>query len=137
MGTASGAAEPRPTCSSTSCAIARSPCARSVVPSTVRWDGGGGDFDWNNRFNWDSDALPTGADDVIIDVAGEITVSHSSGTNSIRSLQSQETLSLSGGSLSGNEYQLRMAKEAGAIEVLAKPFEVDDLVAVVERCLKT
>ena len=30
----------------------------------VNWDGGGGDFDWNNPLNWDADALPTSADDV-------------------------------------------------------------------------
>jgi DNA-binding NtrC family response regulator len=45
-------------------------------------------------------------------------------------------VAMSGGSISGNEYQLRMAREAGALEVLAKPFEVDDLVSVIERCLK-
>jgi RHS repeat-associated protein len=69
--------------------------------ATVVWDGGGGDFDWNNRFNWDGDTLPGMVDDVVIDVPGsEITVVHSSGNTAVQSLQSQESLTLSGGTLS-------------------------------------
>ena len=64
----------------------------------VSWDGGGGDFDWNNPDNWDPNGLPGATDGVIIDVVGDITVTHSSGTTSIYSLSSEEALVLSGGS---------------------------------------
>ena len=64
----------------------------------VSWDGGGGDFNWNNPLNWNTDALPGATDAVIIDVVGDITVTHSSGTTSIYSLSSEEALVLSGGS---------------------------------------
>src|SRR5262245_37825962 len=37
-----------------------------TVPATVNWDGGGGDTDWNNRFNWDTNTLPGAGDDVQI-----------------------------------------------------------------------
>ncbi len=64
----------------------------------VNWDGGGGNFNWNDPLNWDTDALPGPTDGVIIDVVGDITVTHSSGTTSIYSLSSEEALVLSGGS---------------------------------------
>ena len=74
-------------------------------------------------------------------VLTDIIMPNSDGVEAIRRIRAIDPkariVAMSGGSISGNEYQLRMAKEAGAIEVLAKPFEVDDLVAVVERCLKS
>ena len=69
-----------------------------AAAATVTWDGGGLDFNWNNPANWDTDALPGSTDAVIIDVVGDITVTHSSGTTSIYSLSSEEALVLSGGS---------------------------------------
>jgi two-component system, chemotaxis family, chemotaxis protein CheY len=73
-------------------------------------------------------------------VLTDIIMPNSDGVEAIRRIRAIDPtariVAMSGGSISGNEYQLRMAKEAGAIEVLAKPFEVDDLVTVVERCLK-
>jgi len=35
--------------------------------STKKFDNGGGDNKWNTATNWDSDTVPTGADDVILD----------------------------------------------------------------------
>jgi two-component system, chemotaxis family, chemotaxis protein CheY len=73
-------------------------------------------------------------------VLTDIIMPDSDGVEAIRRIRTIDpkarVVAMSGGSISGNDYQLRMAKEAGAIEVLAKPFEVDDLVTVVERCLK-
>jgi subtilase family serine protease len=69
----------------------------------VRWDGDAGDFDWNNPLNWNTDALPTASDDVIIEVAGDVTIEHHSGTTQIASLQSSESLNLNGGSLTVTE----------------------------------
>ncbi len=46
--------------------------------SIVTWDGGGGDFDWNNPLNWDIDALPGTDDSAVIDLDGTFTVSLSS-----------------------------------------------------------
>jgi len=37
--------------------------------ATVTWDGGGGDTDWMNALNWDTDMIPTSADDVDIEDA--------------------------------------------------------------------
>ena len=54
---------------------------------------------WNNAANWSGGALPGPSDDVVIDVAGVNTITHSSGIDTIRSLTSQEIVTLSGGTL--------------------------------------
>src|ERR1043166_2330790 len=63
----------------------------------VYWVGGNGD--WNTATNWSTGILPGPSDDVIIDVAGAVTVTHSSGTHSVNSLLTQNAFALSGGSL--------------------------------------
>jgi CheY-like chemotaxis protein len=45
-------------------------------------------------------------------------------------------LAISGGGRTGNAVFLVAAKQAGAREVLAKPFRLEALLAAVERCLK-
>ncbi|MCA9035909.1 MAG: hypothetical protein KDA91_12315, partial [Planctomycetaceae bacterium] len=70
-----------------------------LIPS-VYWDGDAGDFQWTNPLNWSGDTLPGANDDVVINVAGDITVTHSGTNTTIRSLTSSESLNLSGGSLS-------------------------------------
>jgi two-component system, chemotaxis family, chemotaxis protein CheY len=74
-------------------------------------------------------------------VLTDIIMPNSDGVEAIRRIRAIDStariVAMSGGSISGNEYQLRMAREAGAIEVLAKPFEVDELVSVIERRLKS
>lgn len=73
-------------------------------------------------------------------VLTDVIMPKSDGVEAIRRIRAIEPsariIAMSGGSMAGNDYQLRMAKQAGAMEVLTKPFEVDDLVAIVERCLK-
>ncbi len=88
---------------------------------TVFWDGGGGNNSWHTAANWSGDVLPGPADDVVIDVPGEITVVHSSNSTTVRSLRSQEGFQLSGGFLSltaGNSFvngPLRMSD--GGLEI--------------------
>jgi len=73
-------------------------------------------------------------------VLTDVIMPNSDGVEAIRRMRAIDPaariIAMSGGSLSGNDYQLRMAKEAGAMDALAKPFEVEDLLGVVERCLK-
>src|SRR5262245_39952190 len=64
------------------------------VPANISWDGGGGDFNWNNALNWSSNQLPGLADDVTINVAGDVTIVHANGTTAINSLTSNESIDL-------------------------------------------
>jgi hypothetical protein len=71
-----------------------------AVPATVTWINPAGGA-WNVPSNWDTGTLPGAADDARIpDFPGDITITHSTGTDTIRSLTSQEAVVLSGGSLS-------------------------------------
>ena len=67
--------------------------------SISTWDGGGGDFSWQNPLNWSNDTLPSIASDVVIDVIGDVTITHSNSSTSIHNLTSQKAIVLSGGSL--------------------------------------
>ncbi len=70
-----------------------------AVPATVTWKNPAGGA-WNVPSNWDTGTLPRAGDDVVIpDLPGNITITHSTGADTIRSLASQETVVLSGGSL--------------------------------------
>jgi hypothetical protein len=75
------------------------------VLSTVNWTGGGDHHSWGDANNWDTHALPGATDDVKINVAGPLTITHSSGNDtvlSITSTSSQVGIDLSGGSLSAS-----------------------------------
>jgi subtilisin-like proprotein convertase family protein len=63
------------------------------------WDAGGDAVNWTDPLNWSNDVLPTSSDDVVIDVNGVANIVLGSGAQSIRSLLSQENLTISGGSL--------------------------------------
>ena len=67
--------------------------------TAVSWDGGGDGSNWSDPINWSGDALPGATDDVTINVAGVITVTHASGSTTIGSVNSAENLVISGGSL--------------------------------------
>jgi hypothetical protein len=69
------------------------------VLAAVSWDGGGDGVNWSDGLNWSTNALPTSADDVTINVVGTITVTHASGNDTIRSLTCAENLSITGGNL--------------------------------------
>src|SRR5437870_155259 len=68
-----------------------------LAPAIVAWDGGGGDLNWNNPLNWDTDTLPDTGDQVQIDIPGSNTITHSSGTTAV-SLVSHAAIDLTGGS---------------------------------------
>jgi hypothetical protein len=68
-----------------------------VVPSTVTWVHPG-DGDWSVGANWSTGATPGTNDDVVINL--DLTVTHSSGSDSVRSLTvSKGALALTGGSV--------------------------------------
>jgi YD repeat-containing protein len=72
-----------------------------ILPSIVNWIGGSGD--WSTASNWlDATTLtnhvPGAADDAVINVAG-ISVTHSSGSDTVNSLTMNDPFTLSGGTL--------------------------------------
>jgi hypothetical protein len=70
-----------------------------VMLASVVWDGGGDGVNWTDESNWDTDQLPGFQDDVVIAVDGDISVALGSGEQNIRSLDCQEYLTISGGTL--------------------------------------
>ena len=62
------------------------------------------------------------------------------GIETIREIRAHDTelpiIAVSGGGQGAGGSYLRMAQALGATEVLAKPFEQDDLLAAVKRCLE-
>ena len=69
----------------------------SAQGATVTWIGGSGD--WNTVTNWSTGALPGTGDDVVIGSGPAITVTYSSGSQVVNSIQSQQAFVLSGGVL--------------------------------------
>src|SRR6516162_9535841 len=74
-----------------------------ILPSTVTWINlaGGG---WDTAGNWRDDQginrLPGPNDDAVINVAGNVTITHSQNvTDTIKSLTASDPLTLSGGTL--------------------------------------
>jgi len=59
--------------------------------AVVNWDGGGDATSWNDPLNWNADALPESADDVIIDVTEAVSVMVAEATT-VRSLVNAETV---------------------------------------------
>jgi hypothetical protein len=68
-----------------------------TVPSTVTWISTSSG-DWADGSNWSSGSQPGAGDDVVINQPG-VTVTHSSGSDSIHSLTNSADLVLAGGSL--------------------------------------
>ncbi len=69
------------------------------VPATVHWANPAGG-DWADAANWDTGSLPGPDDDVVIDVPGDVLITHQTGTDAVHSLTDRGALDLSGGSLS-------------------------------------
>src|SRR5262245_25933091 len=71
-----------------------------TVPAAVFWDGGGDGINWGSAANWSNDVLPTAADDVTVNAPAGVTVQVGSFvTATANSLQSQNSINLSGGPL--------------------------------------
>jgi hypothetical protein len=70
-----------------------------VTPSAVSWTGNGDGVNWSDPHNWSTGQLPGPADDVTINSPGAV-ISHATGNDSAHSLQSENPILLSGGSLS-------------------------------------
>lgn len=70
--------------------------------AAVAWTGAAGDNLWHTPGNWSANAVPAVDDDVLISVAANPTIKFTSaaGSQSIRSLVSDEILAFEGGSLS-------------------------------------
>src|SRR5262249_15205040 len=70
--------------------------------SLITWTGSGGDNNWDTPANWSSSAVPTVADDVVIDSSfSSITITHSaSSSDSVNSINSQAAIAITGGTLS-------------------------------------
>ena len=73
--------------------------------ATINWVGGSGD--WDTATNWSTGQLPGPADDVVIGSGPSITVTHSTGADTVNSITSQQAFQLSGGSLTvSNNFQI-------------------------------
>ena len=65
--------------------------------ATVTWTGASGD--WGAPANWSTGASPGPSDDVMIPAGPSVTVTHSTGSDTVNSVVSYQQLTLSGGSL--------------------------------------
>jgi PKD domain/RTX calcium-binding nonapeptide repeat (4 copies) len=71
-----------------------------ATPAAIGWDGGGGDLNWFNPSNWNTDSLPTISDDVTISgAAGAVTINDASGVATAGTLSSSSALSVIAGTL--------------------------------------
>jgi hypothetical protein len=65
----------------------------------VNWPGGGDRTSCSNAANWRNNTLPGPTDDVVINAAPGVTVTHDSGADTVKSLTSLRSFTLSGGTL--------------------------------------
>ena len=71
-----------------------------TTPAAAAWDGGGGNLNWFDPANWNSDALPTLADDVTISGAsGAVEINDSLAIATVGTLTSSSDLSVIAGTL--------------------------------------
>ena len=68
------------------------------ITQTVSWINPAGG-DWADGANWSTGSVPTATQDVVIDLAGTYTITHSTGTTQIKSLKSEHQINLTGGTL--------------------------------------
>ncbi|MFO0979550.1 MAG: hypothetical protein U0996_24325, partial [Planctomycetaceae bacterium] len=70
--------------------------------ATVTWDGGAGTFNWFDANNWDTNAVPTTADDAVIpDLVGTPTITVNA-TTTVNSITSLERIAFSAGTITIN-----------------------------------
>jgi hypothetical protein len=95
---------------------------------TVHWDGGGDGMTWADEVNWVGDQLPVDGNAVVINDPGSPTVIYdaSLGTTQLFSLESTESLSLTGGALELGSFSWSTATltvGAGTSVTVLGPFE--------------
>ncbi len=67
--------------------------------ATVTWDGGASTFNWNDALNWDTNSLPTAADDAVVpDLTGTPTITVS-GSTTVKSITASEKIAFSSGTI--------------------------------------
>ncbi|RPI83952.1 MAG: hypothetical protein EHM42_07930, partial [Planctomycetaceae bacterium] len=67
-----------------------------VLLTAISWDGGAGDGLWSSALNWSTNVVPGSADDVTLDVAGDVTITVRGAPTAVASLVNRETLSIEG-----------------------------------------
>ncbi len=89
--------------------------------AAISWDGGAGTFNWNDAANWSNDVQPGASDDVTINIAGDVTIVHSSGSVDIHSVISYESIDWSGGllTLNANSTVYGTLNNSGTVDVQA------------------
>lgn len=74
-----------------------------LTPATISWTGAGANNLWHNADNWDLNRTPDVGDDVVIDIQGKPTIVYNSGTTTVHSITSKESLRIQGGALSATD----------------------------------
>ena len=82
--------------------VAAFPEGAAAQACTKSWDGDALTLNWHDGTNWNPDGVPGSADEVCIDVAGELNVTFSQWTHTINSLTSPESLRVTAGTLTVN-----------------------------------
>ena len=80
--------------------------------SAVTWTGGGDGTSWTDPANWSGGVVPGPGDDASIDVPGDITVRITSGDQAVNSVNSTDTIAVTGGSLT-----VAAASQVAALDV--------------------
>jgi PKD domain/RTX calcium-binding nonapeptide repeat (4 copies) len=91
-----------------------------ATPAAIGWDGGGGDLNWFNPTNWNTDSLPTLTDDVTISgAAGAVAINDPAGVAAAGTLTSSSNLSVIAGTLqlAGNSVITGAFTNSGSVAV--------------------
>ena len=70
-----------------------------LAAAPVAWTGAAGDNSWHTPANWSGGFVPVSTNDVVINVAGNPTIAHTTGTTTVRSIQCDEACLLAGGAI--------------------------------------
>ncbi len=81
------------------CVLRVEPLETRWAPAVVSWTGAGDGVNWGDPHNWSTGMLPGLNDNVFINTDPGTTIQYTGGTNSIQTLQSQNALNITGGSL--------------------------------------
>jgi hypothetical protein len=91
-----------------------------IVPSTIQWIAAGGG-DWDRAANWSGNKVPTGGDDVVINLKSGTITHSSSASDAVRGLTSNAPMTISAGKL-----QVGGASKVSSILTLAGGSLIDN-----------